>query len=357
MLLVLSSLLGAPGGIPSFNRLLCRSAAEFAVSTGQRLHVLALTDQPDAEPDFVDSLPQTTQRPTYHALAGDKVGFATCVLRHIGRERLVVLGHVNLSPLGLPFGRFGVIAHGTDVWTALPRYRRWALRQAHVAAGVSEHTLAQLCQVQGVFVGHCQRLVNALDEQSLALAARNPSTADEQSARLRLLSITRLHPEEPKGIDLVIRSLPSLPLVDYEVVGEGDAKPQLQTLARALGVADRVHFLGRLSESDKHAALARCHALVLPSSNEGFGIVYLEAMAHQKPCLAARVGGAPEVVLDEVTGLVTLPTWQAVRDGINRLHDPALRLRLGLAGQRRLHQSFTYPAFARHAFALFSRLG
>ena len=164
MLLVLSSLLGAPGGIPSFNRLLCRSAAEFAVSTGQRLHVLALTDQPDAEPDFVDSLPQTTQRPTYHALAGDKVGFATSVLRHIGRERLVVLGHVNLSPLGLPFGRFGVIAHGTDVWTALPRYRRWALRQAHVAAGVSEHTLAQLCQVQGVFVGHCQRLVNALDE-------------------------------------------------------------------------------------------------------------------------------------------------------------------------------------------------
>ncbi|MBL8634366.1 MAG: glycosyltransferase family 4 protein [Myxococcales bacterium] len=356
MLLALTSLLGAPGGIPSFNRLLCRAAAEFAVSTGQRLSVLALTDQPGSEPGFVQSLPQTTQPPTYQAFAGDKLRFASSVLRHVGRAQPVVLGHVNLSPLGLPFGRFGVIAHGTDVWTALPRYRRWALGQAHVAAGVSEHTLAQLCQVQGVFVGHCQRLINALDEQSLTLAQQNPSTADEQSQRLRLLSITRLHPDEPKGIDLVIRSLPTLPLVDYDVVGEGDAQPQLQKLAHELGVADRVHFLGRLSEAAKHAALARCHALVLPSSNEGFGIVYLEAMAHQKPCLAARVGGAPEVVLDEETGLVTEPAWQAVRDGILRLHDATLRQRLGRAGQRRLLQHFTYPAFARHAFALFSRL-
>ena len=357
MLLALSSLLGATGGIPSFNRLLCRAAAEFAVEHGRHLHVVALTDPLYAEPGFVDTLAQRPgQPPSYTACAGDRPRFARSVLGHLGRGRLVVMGHVNLSPLGVPFGRFGVIAHGTDVWTRLPTLRRLALQQATVAAGVSEHTLQQLCQVQGVLVGRCQRLVNALDETNLAHSAATPSTADESSPRLRVVSITRLHPSEPKGIDLVIRSLPSLPQVDYEIIGEGEATPALLALADKLHVSDRVQFLGRLSEADKHAALARCHALVLPSSNEGFGIVYLEAMAHHKPCLAARVGGAPEVVLNEETGLVVSPTWEAVREGLARLTDPALRKRLGQAGYRRLGSRFTYPEFARHAHQMFGRL-
>ena len=88
----------------------------------------------------------------------------------------------------------------------------------------------------------------------------------------------------------------------------------------------------------------------------GFGIVYLEAMAHHKPCLAARVGGAPEVVLNEETGLVVSPTWEAVRDGLARLTDPALRKRLGEAGYRRLWSRYTYPEFARYSHQMFARL-
>jgi glycosyltransferase involved in cell wall biosynthesis len=355
MLLALSSLLGAPGGIPSFNRLLVRAAAEFAKTHRLRLRVVALTDQPDADPSFFPSL-SAGFPPSYVACRGSRIHFAREVLGQLGRTRVVVLGHVNLSPLGVPFRRFGVIAHGTDVWTPLPLLRRLALRRAAVAAGVSEHTLRSLCQVQGVQPSRCQRLINALDEASLALADATPSTVDESSPRLRLISITRLHPTEPKGIDLVIRSLPSLPNVDYQVVGEGEALPSLRALAEELGVVERVQFSGCLSEPDKHAALAASHALVLPSSNEGFGIVYLEAMAHRKPCLAAQVGGAPEVVIHGETGLVVEPTWQAVRDGLMQLSDQTLRRRLGDAGHRRLWEHFTYPAFARHAQALFARL-
>ena len=354
MLLGLSSLLGAPGGIPSFNRLLVRAAAEFAQLHRQRLHVVALTDQPGVDPGFFAELPSPL--PTYVACHGSRLRFARELLLHLSARPPLLLGHVNLSPLGVPFRRFGVIAHGTDVWVPLPTLRRLALQQASVAAGVSEHTLHSLCQVQGVLPSRCQRLVNALDETSLAMAEATVQTADERGERLRVLSITRLHPDEPKGIDLVLRSLPSLPRIDYEVVGEGDALPSLRALADKLGVADRVRFLGRLSEADKHAALGRCHALVLPSSNEGFGIVYLEAMAHRKPCLAARVGGAPEVVLHGQTGLVVEPTWQAVRDGLERLSEPALRQQFGTAGYRRLHEHFTYPAFARYVHELLTRL-
>ncbi len=355
MLLALSSLLGAPGGIPSFNRLLVRAASDFAKRRGFSLHVVALTDQPGADPDFLSSLPQAVS-PTYVACAGSRGRFAAEVLSQLGRESAAVLGHVNLSPLGLAFSRFGVIAHGTDVWTKLPTLRRWALRRATVAAGVSEDTLNKLCDVQGVARASCQRLVNALDEASLTLAAATPATVDESSPRLRILAITRLWIGEPKGIDLVIRCLPRLPLVDFEVVGEGAARPQLESLAQSLGVAQRVHFVGGLSEPEKHAAIARSHALVLPSSGEGFGIVYLEAMAHKKPCLAARVGGAPEVVIDGETGVVVAPTEQAVSAGLCRLVDASLRKRMGEAGQKRLLEHFTYPAFAQHAEQFFARL-
>lgn len=355
MLLALSSLLGAPGGIPSFNRLLVRAASDFANQRGLAFHVVALTDKPGADPGFLASLPRAVS-PSYVACAGSRRFFAAEVLRHLGREPAVVLGHVNLSPLGLAFSRFGVIAHGTDVWTRLPRLRRWALQRATVAGGVSEDTLRKLRDVQGVERARCQRLVNALDESSLALAESTPSTVDESSQNLRIVAITRLWIGEPKGIDLVIRCLPGLPQVHFEVVGEGAARPQLESLAQSLGVAARVHFLGGVTEQDKHAAIARSHALVLPSSGEGFGIVYLEAMAQKRPCLAANVGGAPEVVLDGETGIVVPPTEPAVSAGLARLCDSSLRKRLGEAGQKRVLENFTYPAFAQHAEQLFDRL-
>ena len=88
--------------------------------------------------------------PTYVACRGNRRLFAAEVLGFVGRESAVVLGHVNLSPLGLGFSRFGVIAHGTDVWSPLPILRRWSLQRSTVAAGVSEDTLRKLCAVQGV---------------------------------------------------------------------------------------------------------------------------------------------------------------------------------------------------------------
>jgi glycosyltransferase involved in cell wall biosynthesis len=176
------------------------------------------------------------------------------------------------------------------------------------------------------------------------------------------LSVTRLVPGEPKGIDLVLRALAELPplprLSDatYVVVGEGPARAELRQLADSLGLGARVHFAGRVDDAERDRLLSDCDLFVLPSSNEGFGIVYLEAMAHAKPCLAARVGGAPEVVLHEQTGLVVEPAVALVAAALHRLSDGALRSRLGLAGRQRLEAHYTYAAFRRHAFALFTAL-
>jgi glycosyltransferase involved in cell wall biosynthesis len=338
------------------------------------------------------------------------------VLAELPRRPLLVLGHVNLAPLSLGLGRYGVIAHGTEVWTPLPPLRRWALRRATAVGCVSEHTAGRVQQVQGVAAARCVRLINSLPAQPSRAAGdpRGPGAAGQggprlssslplqpsgaggdlgrpgavgqgglrlgsslpvqpsgaggdpggsaqppagQGGPLRVLSVTRLHPAEPKGIDLVLQAIAALPQVEYTVVGAGDALPALQRLAAELGVAARVRFTGALSDAERDAELDRCEVFALPSRGEGFGIVYLEAMAAGKPCLAAAAGGAPEVVVDGQTGLVVPAAVAPVRAALQQLADSAeLRQRLGQAGRARVAQCFSYPEFSARAKELFRRI-
>jgi phosphatidylinositol alpha-1,6-mannosyltransferase len=130
----------------------------------------------------------------------------------------------------------------------------------------------------------------------------------------------------------------------------------LQQLTAELGLGDRVRFAGGLHDLERDRELSSCDVFALPSSSEGFGIVYLEAMAHGKPCLAARAGGAPEAVLDGETGILVEPTVEAVREAVLRMGASALRQRFSAAGRQRVATQFTYDAFRQHAFSLFERL-
>ena len=360
MLLVLSSLFCAPGGIPAFNLLLVRAAAEFAERHRRPLKVVVLTDAPAAVPrHFLDVLPAAARPGFYLGCGGERGRCAAAVLAELPRQRLLVLGHVNLAPLGLFWPRYGVIAHGTEVWTPLPRLRRLALQRATAVGCVSEHTASCVQQQQGVLAGRCARLINALPALPKDFRPGAGQGSDGSSDRpVRVLSVTRLHPGEPKGVDLMLRALSALPKVEYTVVGTGGALPELRRLAVELGVAERVRFTGALSDAERNAELQRCDVFALPSRGEGFGIVYLEAMAYGKPCLAASVGGAPEVVLDGETGLVVEPAVEPVRAALQLLASSAeLRRLLGDAGRERVAQSFSYERFRERAGAFFARLG
>ena len=374
LLLCLTNLFCAPGGIPAFNRLLVRAAAEYAFERSEGLRVVVLNDDVGvkSEGTLQDLYPAA-----YLPCGGDRRRLLREVLRELPRRPSVLLGHVNLAPVGLPFlaaRGFGVVAHGTDVWTLLPFLRRQALLQARAVACVSDHTARCVELLQGVRASRCVRVINALQEarfeailsQKAALPTPPEGVPQGMIARraghgatekTRLLSVTRLHPAEPKGIDLVLRALPCLPGVRYTVAGEGGALPALKALAEDLGVADRVTFAGRVSDEERERLLVDCDVFVLPSSGEGFGIVYLEAMAHGKPCVAAQVGGAPEVVLHGITGLVVPPVVGPLRDALQALiAGPDLRKCLGEAGRARVRDHFRYPHFRQRAFSLLDRL-
>jgi len=87
--------------------------------------------------------------------------------------------------------------------------------------------------------------------------------------------------------------IPDPPVPHLNLVGTGDDQPRLEAVASALGVEDRVTFWGVLDDARLGAAYADCDVFVMPSKEEGFGIVFLEAMLRGKPCIGGHTAVPP----------------------------------------------------------------
>jgi len=176
-----------------------------------------------------------------------------------------------------------------------------------------------------------------------------------------MLSVCRLESSERyKGVDRVIEALPEIqrhiPDIQYIVVGSGDDLRRHQELAQKLGVAERVSFMGFLEDSALQACYRDADLFVMPSTGEGFGFVFLEAMQHGKPIVAANCAAVPEVVANGVSGvLVERDNLAQLADAIVRLcRDRALSARMGAAGRERLQQHFTFERFKRRLHEIIS---
>src|SRR5205814_1624597 len=117
---------------------------------------------------------------------------------------------------------------------------------------------------------------------------------------LLLLTLSRLHPK--KGIDTAIRALARLANAHLCVAGDGPKQAKYETLARELGLSDRVHFLGW--RTDRKALLQACDICLLPSRYEPFGTVIAEAWSMRRPLIAALADGARQYVRDGENGVV-----------------------------------------------------
>ncbi len=114
--------------------------------------------------------------------------------------------------------------------------------------------------------------------------------------------------ERYKGHDELLvalaRVLETEPAARLVVAGTGSDRQRLEAKASDLDIAEAVLFTGFVSEATLQRLYQRCTALVMPSRDEGFGLVYLEAMRAAKPCVAARGGAAEEIVVEGKTGLL-----------------------------------------------------
>lgn len=135
-------------------------------------------------------------------------------------------------------------------------------------------------------------------------------------------------------------------------------RARLRETAASLGIADRAHFTGHLPDEAYRETLAGADVFVLPSEWEAFGIVLVEAMACGVPCVATRVGGAADVVVDGETGaLVPYADVDRLAEAIGALlADPERARRLGAAGRERAFREYAWSAVVDRTVAVYREL-
>lgn len=179
-----------------------------------------------------------------------------------------------------------------------------------------------------------------------------PSRAERSGDEVVAVMVARF--EAPKDHALVVRAMVSLPKsVRLQLVGEGPNRAAVEDEARALGVADRVDFLGL--RDDVPEILAAADVLVLASRWEGQGLTILEAMRAGLPVVASDVGGVGEAVVDGETGLL-VPSGDvaAFADRLGRVAaDADLRSKLGAAGRKRYERSFRLESMLDATMAVY----
>jgi glycosyltransferase involved in cell wall biosynthesis len=209
-----------------------------------------------------------------------------------------------------------ISALGTDI-NLIPRHPvsrrmiRWAASQSAAMISVCEALRTEMIGL-GMDGDRITTLRNGVDlELFHPLGDRDAMRQVLGLSEFTLLSVGHLDPR--KGHDLIISALPMLPNVQLLIAGSGPDLKKLQKLACTAGVADRVAFLGAMSQEELRNYYGVADALVLASSREGWANVLLEAMACGTPVVASNVWGTPEVVRSPAAG-VLMPSRTA--DGV-----------------------------------------
>jgi len=156
-----------------------------------------------------------------------------------------------------------------------------------------------------------------------------------------------------KGLDVLLQalqmSMESLPNIFLLVVGDGDLKPQYESMAENLGVADHAIFAGNSTDEELPEFYAASDLVTLPSKDmsEGFGLTLLEANSSGRPCIASKTGGIPEIIKDGYNGRLVPPNNpRALAQGIITMaKDSNARQRMGVNG-RRLARSHDWTTVA-----------
>lgn len=286
---------------------------------------------------------------------------------HGAGAHIILAGHPNLAPIALwlqkmsPRAHAIVMAHGVEVWRPLRLLRRATIRRAHMVTAPSGDTLEKLISIQRVAQEGTRLLPWPLNPEFLALSQCNDLPAPDGFPKgIVILTIGRAAANEQyKGTDDLIRAAaqlaPARPELHLVAVGSGDDLPRLQALAREMQIAERVHFLQGLSREDIAACYAKSTIFAMPSAGEGFGLVFLEAMAFGKPLIAASTGGALDLVQDGVNGLLVPPRDPtALASALRRLLDEAaLRTALGSRGAAIVREKYEFSNFQAQLSRLF----
>lgn len=281
-----------------------------------------------------------------------------------GQADWILFGHLGLARVQalLPRRlrcRYGIFIHGVEAWGDLSPADLELLRHAALRVANSDYT-AQRVMARHPSIGHVSVCPLALSPDEPVVPARPERRRGRTNpvvlmvGRMSASEAYKGHAETIAAWPQVVRACPDARLM---LVGDGDDLPRLRALAAQSGVRETITFTGFLARKTLQDLYDDSVVFVMPSRGEGFGIVYLEAMAHGLPCIGSRHDAAGDVIVDGVTGhLVSQDEPRDIaRHIIGLLKEPARAREMGDVGRRRVRDVFGFDRFAARMVDLVER--
>ena len=351
MLALVTDAFGGRGGIAQYNRDFLGALAQAGLAS--------ITVLPRHTPDSAVPPQSIRQMPARPGRAAYSVAALRIAL--FQSVNVVFCGHLFMASLAAEVARLKgakliLQTHGIEAWSRPSRMQRAALEQADLVLCVSRYTRAAVLSWAAIAPERALVVPNTVRE---AFTPGDGSTWRRTlgGGKQILLTVGRTDSRERyKGQDRVIAIISDLVAkghdICYVVVGEGDDRSRLQALARNAGVSDRVRFLGAQELPSLIETYRAADLFVMPSTGEGFGVSFLEAMASGTTAIGLDVAGARDALADGELGTVVAETELSA--AIARLLSRPKPDPLGLADA--VHARFGRKLFAKNARNAWDRL-
>lgn len=235
-----------------------------------------------------------------------------------GGSDVIFCTHVNFSPLCIFIKwflgvKYVVFTHGIEVWSLESLFKEKGLLAADLVTTVSEYSKKRLKQsvpdLDNVYL-----LPNMINGKRFKMADKPKNLIEKHSLESKkvILTVARLsETEEEKGYDKVVKALPEIkkevPNVKYLLVGGGGGRDRIKDLAHKLGVSDGLIMPGFVPDDELVDYYSLADVFVMPSKKEGFGIVFLEALACGIPVVAGNRDGSVDALQDGKVGILVNP--------------------------------------------------
>ncbi|HEY8154693.1 MAG TPA: glycosyltransferase family 4 protein [Myxococcota bacterium] len=339
------------GGIAGVSRCMARALDE-AIRAGQverADRVLLLEDPRDPHPPPL--------RGDQRLAHGSQLRFALQLWLERTRRRndLLLFDLVGLArAIQVPAPRrspHAIFIHGMDLEGARTGARAAALRGAWRILTNSRSTAARVEAVFPELAGRIRPVLLCIDPERVALWERESAAPPPRREPAAMIVARMWSSERGKGHDQLLEAWPSVlrrvPQATLWMVGDGDDRARLAAKAQQAGIAGAVRFFGRVADRELGSLYRRASLFAMPSRQEGFGLVYAEALWHGLPCLGSTADAAAELIEPGQTGaLVPYGDVPALADSLAELlGDPGRLERMGEAGARAARERFGYTRF------------
>lgn len=351
--LVLAPSLKSVGGVQNYTKVLLDALAD--VLGKHHVRFVAVPE---------DANSQGAEPPSLRSSAKIRFGVSAVAAAISWSPDLVICAHIGVAPVGrliqkLTRTPYWVILYGIEVWGDLSAAKQNSLKAAARLVAITRFTLDVTVSRHKLGRPSAAILPPTLSRYGF----RSPQEIERpaESYPPTALTVGRIAASERyKGHEIMLEAWPlvlrHVPNAEYRIVGEGDDRERLESRTRELGIAASTRFMGSVSPEELALCYDRCSVFAMPARTElngnvprgeGFGIVFLEAMAFGKPVIGPKIGAPAEFIRSGEHGLLVDPSSRVeVANALVELFsNPARARRMGAAAKEWVDREFTFERF------------